>query len=231
MQQINPDYFVYIGAAGVFLGLLFLIIFFYRRIRWLMRVMTRKRTASPGLLASLRNFILIFMWIAILGMVLFMGFFFRAYQTFTHEKPVAEITVKPTGEPNTNLITLAQLLSDDSRVEHKYLIKGDQWMLEGDILKWKPWLNFLGLHTRYRLTRLRGRYIHTEDEKSKEKTIYPLVEDEDHPFWRYLYRYGYRLPFVSTAYGNAAYQTAGEDEHFLILVSTSAFVVRKKTEK
>lgn len=231
MPQINPDYFIYIGAVGVFLGLLFLIIFFYRRIRWVTRTLSKRKTTSPRLLASLRNLMLIFVWIAVLGMALFMGFFFRAYQAFTYEEPVAEIIVKPTGEPNTNLITLVQLFSDDSQVEHKYLIKGDQWMLEGDVIKWKNWLNFLGLHTRYRLTRLRGRYIQTEDEKRKEKTIHPLVKDEDHPFWRYLYKYGYRMPLVSTVYGNAAFQTAGEDEHFLIYVSTSGFVVRKKVEK
>jgi len=111
------------------------------------------------------------------------------------------------------------------------LIKGDQWMVEGDILKWDNWFNFLGLHTRYRLTRIKGRYIQVEDEIQQKGTIYSLVKEENHPFWRYLYKYGYRLPLVSTVYGNAVFQTAGKDEHFLIYVSTSGFVVRKKVGK
>lgn len=231
MLKIEPDYLIYTGVIGILLGLLFLIFFLYRRIRWFIRIMSKQKVTSPKLLAGLRNLIIIFLWVAIFGMVLFMGFFFRAYYVFTFEKPVAEIITQSTGEPDTNLVTLVQFLPDKSQTTHRLLIKGDQWMLEGDILKWKNWLNFLGLHTRYRLTRLRGRYIQAEDEKLKEQTIYPLVKDEDHPFWRFLYKYGHRLPLVSTAYGNSAFQTASEDNHFLIYVSTSGFVVRKKTEK
>lgn len=231
MLKIEPDYLIYTGIIGILLGVLFLIFFLYRRIRWFIRIMSKQKVTSPKLLAGLRNLIMISMWVAVFGMVLFIGFFFRAYQAFTFEKPVAEIITQPAGEPDTNLVTFVQFLPDDSQATHQLLIKGDQWMLEGDILKWKNWLNFLGLHTRYRLTRLRGRYIQTEDEKHKEQTIYPLVEDENHPLWRYLYKYGHRLPFVSTVYGNAVFQSAGKDNHFLIYVSTSGFVVRKKTEK
>ncbi|NIO48348.1 MAG: hypothetical protein GTN73_02750 [Candidatus Aminicenantes bacterium] len=231
MLQIKPDFFIYVGIVGILVGFSFFIFFTYRRIRWLIHTMKKQEAKSPKLLASLRNLTLILMAVAISGMVLFMGFFFRAYQAFTYEEPVAEIITQPSDEPDANLVTLRQFLLDASPSSQEFLLKGDQWMLEGDILKWDNWLNFLGFHTRYRLTRLRGRYIHTEDEIKKEKTIYPLVKDEDHPFWRYLYKYGYRLPLVSTVFGNAAFQFAEEDKRFLIYVSTSGFVVREKARK
>jgi len=218
MLQIKPDFFIYVGIVGILVGFSFFIFFTFRRIRWLILIMKNKEAKSPKLLVSLRNLTLILVAVAISGMVLFMGFFFRAYQAFTYEKPVAEIITQPSDESDANLITLSQFLQDASPSSQEFLIKGDQWMLEGDILKWDNWLNFLGFHTRYRLTRLRGRYLHIEDEIKKEKTIYPLVKDEDHPFWRYLYKYGYRLPLVSTVYGNAAFQFAGKDKHFLIYV-------------
>jgi len=41
-------------------------------------------------------------------------------------------------------------------------------------LKWRNWLNFLGLHTRYRLTRLRSRYLEASDELTKPSSIHPL---------------------------------------------------------
>ena len=104
-------------------------------------------------------------------MVLFAGFFFRAYQVFTLEEPVAEVIIHPSVEPDTNQVTLVQYTPDATEIRRQFLIKGNQWMLEGDILKWGNWLNFLGLHTRYRLTRLRGRYIQTEDELQKPRTI------------------------------------------------------------
>jgi hypothetical protein len=225
---MNPDHLLYIGAAGIFLGLVFLIIFIYRRIRWIMRTIARKRTPRPRFFAGLRNLIFILVWTAVLGLVFFIGLFMRAYYAFTYEKPVAEIMTEATQEPDTNLVTLFQSLPEDSQIGKEFLIKGDQWMLEGDILKWDNWLNFLGFNTRYRLTRLRGRYIQFEDEIHQEVTIYSLVKEEDHPLWRYLYKYGYKLPLVSTVYGNAIFQTAGKDRNFLVYVSPSGFVVREK---
>jgi hypothetical protein len=228
MEQFSPDLLIYIGLAGILLGLILFIIFIYRRIRWLLRAIRKKKTTRPKFLAGLRNLILILAWTAILGMVFFMGLFVRAYYAFTYEKPVAEIITQSSEDPQTTLVTLIQLLPDDTEITQNFIIKGDQWMLEGDILKWNNWVNFLGLHTRYRLTRIRGRYIQVEDESHQKKTIYSLVKDEDHPLWRYLYKYGYKLPLVSTAYGNAVFQTAGKEKHFLVYVSTSGFLAREK---
>ncbi len=231
MLQVKPDFFMYVGVAGLLISLFFFLFFIYRRIRWLIHKIKKKTASSPKLVASLRNLLLILMMTSVSGMVLFMGFFFRAYQAFTYEQLVAEVITQESKEPNTSLVTLLQYSSDVPPSSDEFLIKGDQWMLEGDILKWDNWLNFLGLHTRYRLTRLRGRYIQAEDEKKKETTLFSLVKDENHPLWRYLYKKSYRLPFVSTVYGNASYQVSGKDKHFLIYVSTSGFVVREKPPK
>jgi hypothetical protein len=77
---------------------------------------------------------------------------------------------------------------------------------------------------------LRGRYLNTQDEFREPKTIYSLVEDEDHPLWRYLYQYGGELPFVSTVYGNAAFQAARNSERYLLYVGPSGFIVREAEE-
>ena len=156
---------------------------------------------------------------------LFFGFFLRSYHAFTHERPVAEILTEPSGVEKTSLVSLAQF---DSRTSRQFLIRGDQWMIEGDILKWDDWLRFLGLETRYRLTRLRGRYVSTEEETRQRPTVYSLVKDEHHPLWKFLYKYGPRLPFVSTVYGGAAFQVAGGPRRYLLYVGPSGFVVREK---
>ena len=103
-------------------------------------------------------------------------------------------------------------------------------MLEGDILKWKDWANFLGLHTRYRLTRLRGRYIRTSEAKLRPLSIHSLVEMENHPIWGFLYRYGSSFPLVSAAYENAVFQSSDEPGTFLVYVSTSGFLTRRIEE-
>jgi hypothetical protein len=85
----------------------------------------------------------------------------------------------------------------------------------------------MGWQTRYRLTRIRGRFIDTEQEINHPPTIYSLVEREDDLLWRYLYKYGSALPFVSTVYGNAVFQTSDDTSSFLITISTSGFIARE----
>jgi hypothetical protein len=218
---------LYIGAIGVLIGILLLLYYLVRRINWFIRAFSGKKAARPKLLASLRNLITLFLWIAIFGMIMFFGFFLRAYYAFTLEEPVAEVIVQPVGEDETSRVTLIQNVPEDSQITRQFLIKGDQWVLEGDILKWDDWLNFMGLHTRYRLTRIRGRYLRTADEMKEQPTIYSLVENENHPLWRYLYDYGPDLPMVSTVYGNAVFQTSGKEKRFKIFVGLSGFVVRE----
>lgn len=227
IANLNPDYLLYGGAAGILLGLLFLIFFLYRRIRFIILSLGKREAVPPGLLASLRNLVLIIIWTSLFGMFLFLGFFLQAYRAFTYEQPVAEILIEPLDTPKTNRITLVEFLPDALPITREFVIKGDQWMIEGDILKWENWLNFLGLRTRYRLTRLRGRYSETKAEIQEPGTVYSLVEQENHPLWRYLYRYGQQLPFVSTVYGNAVFQATGANDRYSLYVGTSGLLVRQ----
>lgn len=227
LSQINPNLLVYIGIIGFGIGIISIVILIYRRIRKLLSLLTSREYSSPGLVASLRNLLLIMLWSFVFGMLLFIGFFLRSYHVYTLEKPVAKIKISPTLQPQTMKINLIQL--NNENLPKVFLIKGDQWLLEGDILKWDNWLNFLGLQTRYRFTRIRGRYLSTEDEMQKEKTVYSLVEDENNPFWNYLYHYGQKLPLVSTVYGNAVFQYGDKKREFLVFVTLSGFIVREGT--
>lgn len=231
LLNIQPDYILYAGLIGILLGLVFLLVFLLRRIHWILRLLSRKNGKTPKLIASLRNLIIIFLWTAIFGMLLFLGFFLRAYHVFTYEQPVAEVRIKPLEQAQTNRITLIQYSQSGEELTYQFVIRGDQWMLEGDILKWGNWLNFLGFHTRYRFTRIRGRYLKTEDEIQKQKTIYSLVDIEDHPLWGYMYHYGHNFPFVNAVYGNAAFQFAGKQNIYKIYVSTSGFIVKPQTSE
>lgn len=178
-------------------------------------------------MASFRNLLLIFLLTAVFGVVFFAGFFFQAYYAFNREEPVAKVSIAPYPQGQKNLVTLELYGPKDKPEIRQFEVGGDQWMLEGDILKWNNWINFLGFHTRYRLTRLRGRYIRTSDELAKPAEIYSLVEIEDHPVWGYLYRHGASLPFVSTVYGNAVFQNTDEASIFLVYTTTSGFITRK----
>jgi len=223
----STDFFILAGAAGLLIGLGLLLIFLYRRILFVARKLGRKPGSLPKPLESLRNLLLIFLWTSVFGMLLFAGFFFRAYRAFTLEEPVAEIIITHPEIGEMSSITIIQDEPGGTSKVKRFDVAGDQWVLEGDIVKWRNWLNFLGFHTRYRLTRLRSRYLRTSDEMTKPSTIHSLVENENNPLWKYLYRYGPRLPLVSAVYGNAVFQSSGEDVSFRVYVGTSGFIVRK----
>ena len=223
----ETDALILTGTLGILLGLVFLMVFSARRLKFMAKRLAKKPASIPGPVASTRNVLLILLWTAVFCAVFFVGFFFQAYHAFTREDPVARVTITPLPHEQGNLITL-ELLGQDADTEiQQYKVSGDQWVLEGDILKWKDWVNFLGLHTRYRLTRLRGRYIRTSDAKLKPSSIYSLVEIENHPVWGFLYRYASSFPLVSAAYGNAVFQGSDEPSTFLVYVSTSGFLIRR----
>ncbi|RMI03608.1 MAG: hypothetical protein D6681_09610 [Calditrichaeota bacterium] len=224
---MNPTLLIYTGGLGICIGVVLLGVFLVRRWPRRKNLSPEQRLRRPGLMRSIIHLLGILLWTTFWGMILSIGFFLQAYQAFTLEKPVAEVQVLPTDQPQTFRLELTQFLADNRQITNVFLIRGDQWMLEGDILKWDDWLTLLGFQSRYRFTRIRGRYLRTEDEINRPATIYTLVQNENHPVWRYLYDFGSRLPFVSTVYGTAVYQNSEEQRRFRILVSPSGFVVRE----
>jgi hypothetical protein len=225
IQTIKPDHLVDAGAIGLFLGFFFLLVFLFHRMRWLVQFISSRTRPSPGLFKSLRNLILIALWTSAFGTLLFLGFFLRTYYVFTNEVPVAELVVEPLGSGKGGLVTLVEFPRYSIK---QYEVKGDQWMIEGDIVKWDNWLHLFGLRNRYRLTRLCGRYVRTAEEANQCRTIHALVKDEEHPLWNYLYKYGQWFPFVDTVYGNAVYQSLGAKKQFQIYVGASGLIAREK---
>jgi hypothetical protein len=213
-------------AAG---GTAFLF-YLYRRITWLLNL-SGSRKRRPKIRHSIRNLILLALLISSAISLLFAGFFMQSYQRFTREIPVAEVRVSPAPEPETFYLTLIRMDQKGEQAVSEYLIHGDQWMIEADIIKWDNWLTFLGLDTRYRLTRLRGRYRETDAERSKPASVYALDPREKHPLWSHLYDTGHALPFISAVYGNAVYQYGQKTRQFLLYVTNSGLLIRIKHEE
>ncbi len=224
---------IFLGTAGLLFGVGLLVIYLFNRTRFILWLLTarkakdRNRSPVPGFFSGFRNLLVILLLISLSGVVFFIGFFMQAYHRFTDEVPVALLQVVPGNDPRTFVAELRRGSVLEEAPNERYLLHGDMWMLEGDILRWENWLTFLGLHPRYRLTRLRGRYILTKDEQSKPATIYSLVEKEDDPLWRFLYRVGGSLPFVNTVHGSAVYQYGADTTRYRIYVTSSGFTVRQ----
>ena len=107
----------------------------------------------------------------------------------------------------------------------QFQMVGDQWSIGGDVLKWHPWVNLLGLKNAHKLTRLSSRYLKAEAEMRQPRSAYDLNGGSD-SLWRCLHRFGAWLPFVEAVYGNTAYAFARPGSQWGVYVTLSGYLIK-----
>ncbi|MEV6280419.1 hypothetical protein [Nocardia sp. NPDC051832] len=103
----------------------------------------------------------------------------------------------------------------------RYLVQGDQWAMQANIVELEPWVNALGFHSGYKVSRLYGQ--RTDGEPTTQRHIFLNGSDKD--FFDDM-REGewWTKPFVRSAYGNAVIAVPGEWD---VYISRDAIKVRK----
>jgi len=151
----------------------------------------------------------------------------RSYSVFTREDLVAVVRCEPApaGASYGFLIEVTQMAGGIPGRREEFPMRGDQWSIGGDILKWKPWLTFLGAKSCHKLTRLSSRYGQAKDEMEKPRAVYDLNGGSSPP-WRWLYRWGGALPFVDAVYGNASYVPVLPGGRWGVHVAHSGYLIR-----
>ncbi|TDI82278.1 MAG: hypothetical protein E2O78_09910 [Caldithrix sp.] len=216
-----------IALVSLALALGFLEFLLVNRVRRLVQRFRHRPVKHISISQNVLRFLLIVLWMACSAAVLFLAAFVQSFQNFTKMELVAEVSCTPVqDESEVMLLELTPVISGRKQETTGFLLHGDQWALEGNILKWDEWLNFAGLHTTYKLTRVRGRYTNVHDEVTKPPSVYSLVEEEEDPRWRWLYKYGYKLRFLDAVYGNTVYTYPSEKSTYEVFVTTSGFSVK-----
>ena len=80
----------------------------------------------------------------------------ESYIGLTSEIKVAQVHASTIANAPHEMNVELTLFDSNGNVSYhdSYLVNGDEWMLRGDIIKFPGWLNVLGLHSGYKLTRL-----------------------------------------------------------------------------
>jgi hypothetical protein len=157
--------------------------------------------------------------------LLWLTFLVQSYLGLTGEIKVAHIRATPIANVSHQMSVEVMLYDGNGHInsENTYLIQGDEWMVQGDIIKFPAWLNIVGLHAGYKLTRLEGRYDDTNLENTAHHTAIPLNGGDDNFFQTtYIHRQWF-APFVDAAYGNAVFQTSGS---FDVFATQDALIAR-----
>jgi hypothetical protein len=146
----------------------------------------------------------------------------QGYRAFTHEEVAATVRTEPVG-PKRFRATF-QFADGD---ETSYVLAGDQLYIDARILKWKPIVNFLGLHTAYELDRVGGRYYELGEERVSPRTVFPLGEERPVNLFELRQRYTLLAPLLDADYGSATFIEVNGPAQFEVRVSTSGLLVRR----
>ncbi len=194
---------------SIFLFLIFLLLLMYAFLEF------KKLKITKGILFSLGSFITL-----ILGLlILFLFRSLRTYQVLTREDLVAKIYVREVAK-DTMMVTLEY----SKKLSEKcfYVVIGEEWEIEGIILKWKTYLEFLGFHTAYKLTRLKGRYSSISD---ISPTSYHLAKEDF--LTRFLMKHGQKIFFIDAVFGQGIFQYPDKGP-FYLYVTEDGFILRKE---
>ncbi|HUX74635.1 MAG TPA: hypothetical protein VMV25_12180 [Steroidobacteraceae bacterium] len=147
----------------------------------------------------------------------------RGFQRLGAEQSAGEIRFMAAGPRAFDaVLTLA-----DGRRE-SFLLRGDDWQVDGRILKWRALANVLGFDALYRLERIGGRYERIEEERHAPRTVYALNPPGGIDLWEIARRYRKWLPWVDALYGSATYTPMADGAVFEIDVSQSGLLARPR---
>jgi len=108
-----------------------------------------------------------------------------------------------------------------------YLLRGDQWSIEGHIIKWDGRLLSLGIAPGYKITRVRGRYLDLDGETKYPPTVYDIGDDVWEKMWELLYKGNDYLPMVDAVYGSSCYSMPDSAHPFEMYITSAGFEIIK----
>ena len=145
----------------------------------------------------------------------------QGYRALTREELAARIFVRPLGPQRF----VATMRFPDGR-ERTFDVAGDEIYVDAHILKWKPIVNVLGLHTAYELDRVAGRYRAIEQERSAVRTVHALGDGRPVDLFGLRQRHAFLAPLLDAEYGSATFVPVTRPAELELRVSTSGLLIR-----
>ena len=111
--------------------------------------------------------------------------------------------------------------------EQTYIVNGDEWMLQSDVIKFPTWLNIVGLHSGYKLTRLEGRYDDPNLESSSKHVVVQLNGGDD-TFFQTVQEQAWTSPIVQAAYGSSTFLRPDGKTYDVFVSQTGLYAAPEK---
>ncbi|MDQ7799122.1 MAG: hypothetical protein RDU76_09320 [Candidatus Edwardsbacteria bacterium] len=199
------------GLIGLTIGLIALLVFIYL----ISRLAKRKAGAGRALNLLLNSAVLAVLSAAFI----FLSLFIQTLNRYLHDQRIGAISARQEGQG------LRMEFTDLKTEQHfNFELNGDQWMVEGYIVRWNPLLRWLGAGAYYKIDRFSGRY--ESDTCSLAPGRY-VIDSSHRGLWKSLLKYGQRTKLIDAAYGIAAFQYPAEETYGLY-INDSGFIIKKE---
>jgi hypothetical protein len=141
--------------------------------------------------------------------------FLYTFARFSHEERIGYVYAEA-----HNDTLLMNFVNEKKDQNHVFNLIGEQWMIEGYILRWNTSLRWLGAGSYLCITRFTGR----DTVPSTRSSAYQIAPESG--LWRFLLKNCEKIPFVDAAYGIAAFQYPDKDMYH-VLVNDTGFIIKK----
>ncbi|MGW6336341.1 hypothetical protein [Nocardia rhamnosiphila] len=152
--------------------------------------------------------------LAAAALVLWIATLVQTYLGLTGEVRAAHVVVAPVSGAEHQLEVQLTLFDTDGGTTERstHRVEGDMWVLQAQLVELEPWVNALGFHSGYKVSRLYGQRL--DGVATAQNHIFlnggdrDFFEDMSENRW-------FTSPFIRSAYGNAVIATPGEYDVFI----------------
>ncbi|MCC9620092.1 hypothetical protein LPB41_00170 [Thalassospira sp. MA62] len=169
-------------------------------------------------LVKVSLFLVILLSVSLGGAV---GLLVLTYARLTDEKPVASLYFDKLRDDEY----IAYLATPDGSVDGEYKLFGDQWRMDAEFIKLKPWANIMGMDARYRLTRFEGRYGDIEKENTQPHVAYDLGAGAGIDPGALLVKWVF---LIDAEYGSSTFTDIDEDLVYTVYRSQFGLLIRSE---
>lgn len=146
----------------------------------------------------------------------------RSYHSMQADRPIATVSFEKLDNQRYRAIFVAT----DSGAAQQFELRGDQWQLDARIVHWQGLLRAIGGKPGYRLDRISGRYLSLDEERSSERTVYSLADDDGGiDFWDWVYQREW-VPWVAASYSSARFLPMAEGALFEVGFSAQGLMAK-----
>lgn len=174
---------------------------------------------------SIAGIILVLLALSLLWLTLLV----QTYLGLTSDIKAARIRATPIAN-SAHMMSVDLTLYDQrgqQTSEQTYIINGDEWMLQSDVIKFPTWLNIVGLHSGYKLTRLEGRYDDPNLESSSKHVVVQLNGGDDN-FFKTVQEQAWTSPIVQAAYGSSTFLQPDGKTYDVFVSQTGLYAAPEK---